>query len=158
MRLRESSVVVVIVLTAIATLLHTADCSAGPFTDTLSVCLVNKTSDLEKTMLVKWIFAAIALHPEVESMAAVSNDQREALNRQFASLVQSLLTQSCVTEAREAVKYEGEGALEASFNVLGQVASRELFTDPAVAEGIAAIAKYIDADALQALTHEEVPQ
>ena len=93
--------------------------AAGPYTDALSMCLVKNTSEADKTMLVKWIFAIIALHPEVESMAAVSYEQRDALNEQFGLLVQNLLTQSCRTETGEALKYEGTGAIEGSFNVLG---------------------------------------
>jgi hypothetical protein len=131
--------------------LNVSPCAAGPYTDTLSMCLVKHTSEADKTALVKWIFATIALHPEVESMAAVSFEQRDALNEQFAFLVQNLLTNSCRTETSEALKYEGNGAIEGAFNVLGQVATRELFTNSAVMEGMAEMGKFLDEGAFESL-------
>ena len=45
--------------------------------------------------------------------------------------------------------YEGEGTIEASFSVLGQVASRELFANPSVSPGLAELDKYIDAERMR---------
>ncbi|MCU0305083.1 MAG: hypothetical protein MUC56_13615 [Thermoanaerobaculales bacterium] len=141
--------------------LGVAPCAAGPYTDALSMCLVKHTSEADKTTLVKWIFATIALHPEVESMAAISYEQRDALNEQCASMVQRLLTESCRTETTEAIKYEGNAAIEGGFNILGQVATRELFTNPAVAQGMAEFGAYLDEDAFESLLEappaEETP-
>ncbi len=88
-------------------------------------------------------------------MAVVSHEQRDALNEQFAHLVESLLTESCLTETREALKYEGSSAFEASFNVLGQVATRELFTNPAVAEGMSALEEHLDSERLETIMEDQ---
>lgn len=155
MRSRTKSFVAMGMLTSLASVLAVSPCAAGPYTDALSMCLVKQTTEADKTMLVKWIFATIALHPEVESMAVVSYEQRDALNEQFASLVQRLLTESCRTEAGEALKYEGNAAIEGGFNILGQVATRELFTNPVVSQGMAEIAKYMDESAFESLLKDE---
>ncbi len=123
--------------------------AAGPYTDELSKCLVRTTTSTEKTLLVKWMFATMALHPDVKGLASVSDERRAELNKSTARLFEDLLTKGCVSQTREALKYEGQSAIEASFSVLGQVASRELFANPKVAGGLAEFGKYFDSERLQ---------
>jgi len=125
---------------------------AGPYADALGKCMVGATTGAEKTTLVRWIFAVMALHPDVQSSSAVTPEQRGALSKQTAQLFQRLLTESCLKEAREAVRYEGASTIPSSFSLLGQVATRELFTDPKVNEGIAEFSKYIDEKKFKELT------
>ena len=123
--------------------------AAGPYTDELSKCLVRSTTDADKTLLVQWMFSTAALHPDVRWMANVDDGKRAEVNKKTAAMFQRLLTQACVAEAREAVKYEGASTLETGFNVLGQVAGRELFANPSVANGLAELDKYVDQPAIQ---------
>jgi hypothetical protein len=92
-----------------------------------------------------------ALHPAVGSIASVSDAKRDELNRNAAKIVERLLTESCRSETRNALKHEGSGAFEQSFRVLGQVAGRQLFSDPAVAKSITDFANYLDQQKLKAL-------
>ena len=124
---------------------------AGPYSDELADCLVRSTSDADKSYLVTWLFAAAALHPAVSSIASVSDAKRDELNRNAAKIVERLLTESCRSETRNALKHEGSGAFEQSFRVLGQVAGRQLFSDPAVAKSITDFANYLDQQKLKAL-------
>jgi hypothetical protein len=98
-----------------------------------------------------WMFAAIASHPEVKSMASISETQREELNEKTANLMMRLLTESCKFETEEALKYEGQGTLQASFQVLGSVAARGLMSHPDVANYMAGLEKYIDAQKLKSV-------
>jgi hypothetical protein len=117
---------------------------AGPFIDDLSRCLVNKSSDQDKTVLMQWMFSAMALHPSVASMAKVSDAQREELSKKAAGLFQVLLTERCKPEAQLAVKNEGSDAFSASFKVLGEIAGTGLFSDPAVTAGAEKLGTYLD--------------
>ena len=126
--------------------------SAGPYGDSLSKCVVGATTGAEKTTLVRWMFAMMALHPDVQSSSAVTPEQRGALAKQIAQLFQRLLTESCRKEAQEAIRYEGTSTIESSFSLLGQVAARELFNDPKVMEGMAEFSKYIDQEKFKELT------
>ncbi|PYM90646.1 MAG: hypothetical protein DME04_22225 [Candidatus Rokuibacteriota bacterium] len=117
---------------------------AGPYSDELAKCLVRSTTDADKNYLVKWLFASAALHPEVRSIASVSDAERTDLNRNAAKLFERLITESCSTQTQEALKYEGPNTLQSSFEVLGQVAGRRLFSDPAVAKSMAEFANYLD--------------
>jgi hypothetical protein len=127
-----------------AALLGALPAAAGPYSDDLSKCLVRSTGDADKRALVKWIFAAVALHPEVADIASVTPAQRTEMTRNTAKIFERLLADACRTEVQQAVQYEGAQTIGASFQVLGQVAARELFSNPAVAANMADLGRYID--------------
>jgi hypothetical protein len=128
---------------------------AGPFGDEMSKCMVRETTDDDKTMLVRWAFSVIALHPKVRQMAAVRNEDRAALNRGMADLMMALLVERCARESREALKNEGPETLKTSFGVLGRVAMQGLFADPDVTAGIAEFARNLDEDKLKKIIEAE---
>jgi hypothetical protein len=127
---------------------------AGVYTDDMSKCLVNSSTQADQTLLVQWIFSAMAFHPAVKPMANVTAEQATALTRKAAELSQRLLTVDCRKEVVTALKYEGTSSLEASFSVLGQVAMRGMLSDPAVAKSTGAIATYLDEAKIKALMTE----
>ena len=124
---------------------------AGLYSDEMARCLVKTTTPADRTVLARWVFLAIALHPEVKPFLSVSDAERNELNRAFAKLFEVLLTESCRSQAQEAIKYEGPSAFEASFQILGQVASRELFSHPDVARSMADVMKHLDKQKLEAV-------
>ncbi|MBW8365712.1 MAG: hypothetical protein K0M39_14280 [Rhizobium sp.] len=128
----------------LALVLHAGTAQAGPYSDDLAKCLVESTTAADKNALVKWMFATAALHPAVKSIASVTDAERAQSTRSTAELFVKLLTESCRAQAQQAVKYEGATALQTGFQILGQVAARELFADPNVAQGLAELEQYID--------------
>lgn len=132
-------------------LLAASAAQAGPYTDDLGRCLVATTTTADKHLLVKWMFATAALHPAVESIAAVTPEARSGFNRDTARLFERVVTEACREQTQLAVKYEGAAALQAAFQMLGQVAGRELFADPAVAGGMAELERYFDRQKLQSV-------
>jgi hypothetical protein len=130
-------------------------CSAGIYSDSLARCLVSHTSNDDKTLLVRWIFAIMALHPAVSDTIAVNDSEREKLNRSAGGLFERLLTDDCRKETKEALMYEGPMAMQTSFQVLGQVATRGLMTDPAVAAGLTGFQKYLDETKLRELSRPD---
>jgi len=143
-----------LVLAAIAsavTCIGASPAQAGPYADDMAKCLVRSTSAADRTSFVRWFFAAASAHPAVQSLAAVSPEQRDESNKSTAALFQKLLTESCRTEVQQAVKYEGAQTIAASFQVFGEVAGRELFTDPAVTQSMGGFEKYFDKQKLNDL-------
>ena len=128
--------------------LFSTSVNAGIYSNNLSQCLVESSTAADKIDLVKWMFTAMSLHPAVESMSNVSPQQRDNSNRDVANLFVKLLTETCKDQASKAVKYEGQAALTNSFRILGQVAARELFSNPNVAAGIGGLEKHFDQDRL----------
>ena len=121
-----------------------APAHAGVYGDDLSKCLVSSTSDADKALLMKWIFSAIALNKEVSPYVNMPKDVREAINVDAGGLYMRLLTDSCRVQTRDAYKYEGQAAINSAFQVLGQVASQGIFSDPAVAAGMMEFTKHLD--------------
>ena len=128
---------------------------AGPYADDLSKCLVKSATDKDKTDLVRWVFAATALHPDVSSLVAVSDKQRTAMTRSVGALFERLLTKDCRPQYRDAMNYEGEQTLIVSFGVLGEVAMKGLMEHPAVNQGIAELDDFVSKDELMAAIKPE---
>ena len=121
---------------------------AGVYSDDLSRCLVESSTPADKSVLVQWMFTSMALHPDVAAMANVSEAQRGASNKAAADMFMKLMTQTCVDQAKKAMKYEGATAIQQGFNVFGQVAGKELFANPKVATALAGLGEHIDNDKL----------
>jgi hypothetical protein len=123
----------------------------------MAKCLVNSTSPEDRTVLVKWMFGLITLHPDLTAMSSVSTKQRDALSKSAGALFQRLLLESCRSQTQEALKNEGPQTIQYAFQVLGQVATRGLFTDSHVMEGLKDLSKYVDEEKLKALTSAAGP-
>jgi hypothetical protein len=125
---------------------------AGPYADDMAKCLVKSTSTADRTVFVKWMFASMALHPDVKSMSVVTEQQRDDLNKSAAVMFQHLLLETCRTETQQAIKYEGPETLSYAFQIFGQAAARELFSEPSVAAAMSGLTKYFDKNKLKSLT------
>lgn len=117
---------------------------AGVYSDDLSRCLVESSTPTDKSVLVKWMFTSMALHPDVAAMAKVSDAQRSKSNKAAADMFTKLVTETCLDQAKKAIKYEGAVALQQGFAVFGQVAGQELFANPNVAKALAGLGDHID--------------
>jgi hypothetical protein len=136
-------------LTILAVGLHGQAASAGAYADDLTKCLVKSSSNDDQVMLVQWLFAAASLHPAVQPLSSVTPQQRDALDRKAAALLQRLMVDACRGETINALKYEGSDALQVSFQVLGQVAGRGLMGESHVTNGLQhGIATYFDKNKL----------
>ena len=121
---------------------------AGVYSDDLSKCLVESSTPNDKSILVKWMFTSMALHPDVKSMSLVTDVQRDSANQNAAEMFVRLMTETCLVQAKKAIKYEGPMAIQQGFTVFGQVAGQELFTDPSVAKSLAGLEKHLDGEKL----------
>jgi hypothetical protein len=127
---------------------------AGIYTDDLAKCLVKSTSASDQKALVVWIFSAMSWHPAIQSYSSMTDGQKDAASRVTAGLMERLLIADCRKETVAAVKYEGGNALQGAFGVLGQVAMRDLMTDPKVNASMAKVGEYMDETKLEDLGKE----
>jgi hypothetical protein len=125
---------------------------AGVYSDDLSKCLVASTTQEDRLTLVNWMFAAASLHPSVTAASPVSAEALDQVNKKMADLFMRLVTVSCKTQVEKALQYEGEVTFQTSFQVLGQVAGRELFSSPEVSAAMSGVQKHLDLEKLQALS------
>lgn len=125
-----------------------------PYTADLSKCLVAKTSEADRTDLIKWVFASISASPAVADMTNLTPAQRLDHHRRIGQMFTRLMTQDCRKETVVAIKYEGLSTIEKSFRVLGEVAMRGLMSDPAVTASFGEMATFFDQSALEAVGRE----
>lgn len=128
--------------------------SAGPYVDDMAKCLVKDTGAADRTALTNWIFAAMALHPDVEVMATIDDERRADINQVAGALFQRLLVESCREETRLAIKYEGQSAIQSAFGLLGQIAMQDLFANPKVAAGLGELEKNMDREKIAELSRQ----
>ncbi|XHS80074.1 hypothetical protein ACFJGW_08850 [Burkholderiaceae bacterium UC74_6] len=121
---------------------------ASPESDALSACLVGATNTADREVLARWIFLVMAQHPTVASLANISPAVRDDQNKQFAGLIERLMTVDCRSQSRAAMTSgKGSGsdaALRTGFEVLGRIAMEGVMGHPAVNAAILEYLKYLD--------------
>jgi hypothetical protein len=131
-------------LTFISSIFFTLHAKAGTFSDDLSKCIAQSTTTSDRTILAKWLFVSMSLHPSMKSFSTVTEKQLDDSNKEVAHLFEILVTSTCKPQAANAVKYEGTVSLQGAFQVLGQMAAAELFSNPEVRSSMTGIRKYAD--------------
>lgn len=117
---------------------------AGSSTDDLSRCLVDSLNGKERKQLAQWVFVVMSAHPEIQKFSNVSASNRDDLDRLIGNLVTRLLTEDCPAQTQNASKSDGQDALRKAFEVVGQVAMRELMNDASVQSHIGNFGRYLD--------------
>jgi len=123
---------------------------AGSYTDAMSACLADNTTGKDRKDLAKWIFVAMAAHPELQGLAVSPDKTREQMDMAIGALVTKLLSQSCAEQTRNAMQKEGNQAMQAAFSSLGQLAMQELMSNTSVRSSVSGFEKYLDRKKLEA--------
>ncbi|TXH05323.1 MAG: hypothetical protein E6R07_05230 [Nevskiaceae bacterium] len=124
---------------------------AGPYANDLGKCLVDSTTKTDRESLVRWMFASASTHPAVSAIAKVSPEDLDKANAAAGTLFMKLMTESCRAQAKAAIQYEGPATVEMGFQILGQVAGREIFSSPEVIKSLSGLEKYMDKKKLEEL-------
>ena len=123
--------------------------SASPVDD-LGVCLVDSLNGKERKALAKWIFFAIAAHPEINTYSSATGEDIQESDVYIGKLITRLLTENCPGELRRANAADPM-AIQNAFELVGKVAMQELMTDENVMKAITNYANYVDQEKLQAV-------
>ena len=123
-------------------------------TSALSGCLADNTSGKDRKDLARWVFLAMASHPEIRQFASSEAATGiEESHRATAALFTRLLAENCSKQTQAAFKEGGGAAIQGAFQTLGQLAMQELMTNKDVASNMGAFEKYLDQEKLgRALT------
>jgi len=136
-----ASIAAIVVSACYAPIAH-----AGPYTDDLSKCLVKSTTPDDQIVFMQWLFSAISLHPAINNLTTLTQDQRSAFNKKSAALFVRLMSVDCRQQTIDALKYEGTTAIQTSFQLFGAAAMRGLMSDQHVADGLEGMAVYFQQD------------
>lgn len=134
--------------------LAAAPVKAGIYSDDLARCLVRSTSDSDKSVLVKWIFTAIAAHPQFSQYSSINAADRAKIIADAGGLMGRLMTETCRQEFVTALRYEREGAITVGFSTLGQVAMGDLMRTPEVVAVLSSADSTVERDRMTAVLEE----
>ena len=123
---------------------------ANSTANSLGTCMVDSLNGKERKTLAKWIFFAIAAHPEINAYAKISHSDNIKSDETVGKLITRLLTKDCPNELKIANKADSL-AIQKAFELVGKVAMQELMTDEKVTTAITSYINYVDQNAINKL-------
>lgn len=135
-----------------ATLLATgwsAPASAAAI-DEVKACFADSTTGRDRKMLARWVFLAMAAHPDIRAMSAATQADIDQSNRDLAALFMRLVTEDCNAQMRRTLAESGNESVKSAFEYLGQMAMMELMAHQDVTLRIGEFEKYVDLPKVQA--------
>jgi len=112
-------------------------------TNILANCLIDSLNGKERKQLAKWVFLAIAAHPEIETLSNASSKDRQQSDQTVGQLITRLLTENCPTELVKANNADPM-AINHAFELVGKVAMQELMNHQATMEALTNYVNYTD--------------
>ena len=143
---------IAITFVAITFIIPTQVHAAGA-TEQFAQCLVDGLTGKERKALAKWIFFAIAAHPEISTFSSATPQDIEDSDKFVGSLITRMLTEDCPAQLK-AANAENPLALQSAFELVGQVAMQELMSNQNVTTSISNYSRYADLQKINALMAE----
>lgn len=112
-------------------------------------CLVDALNGKERKELAKWIYFAMAAHPEIIDYANIEDSVRLESDKAIGALITRLLGEDCPAKFKNALKVDPM-ATQRAFELVGQVAMGELMQNTQVTQAISNYANYMDMSVIQA--------
>ena len=117
---------------------------AGQYSNEFANCLMQKTTDRDKIVLVRWAFSALAHHSALRDEFNIPKSKFTKHEIAVADYVQYILGTVCFKETKNVLKYEGDEAFLKGFELLGEIAFLSLTNETAVAEALENYVIHID--------------
>ena len=117
---------------------------AGPTVDQLSDCLMKSTTATDKTTVLQWTFVALGNHPDLKAFSNVTATQKEALDKNLATVLQRILVEQCSAQTKAVIQDEGLQAVGDSFQALGKTTGEEILKNPEINNQLKGVLRYID--------------
>ena len=105
---------------------------AGPTVDQLSNCLMKSTTPTDKTVVLQWTFVALGNHPDLKAFSNVTATQKEALDKNLATVLQRIVVEQCSAQTKAVIQTEGLQAVGDSFQELGSITGEEILKTPEI--------------------------
>lgn len=121
---------------------------AGPTVDQLSNCLMKSTTATDKTVVLQWTFVALGNHPDLKAFNNVTATQKEALDKNLATVLQRILVEQCSAQTKAVIQTEGLQAVGDSFQELGSITGEEILKTPEIKQQLNGVLKYVDLNKL----------
>ena len=131
-------------LILILVIFYKTSSSAGQYSNKFANCLMQKTTDRDKIVLVRWAFSALAHHSALRDEFNIPKSKFTKHEIAVADYVQYILGTVCFKETKNVLRYEGDEAFLKGFELLGEIAFLSLTNETAVAEALENYVIHID--------------
>lgn len=121
---------------------------ADELISTTETCFSDSTSGKDRKLLARWMFVAIAAHPEMEHLSAATPSDVADVSQEFADFYMRLITEDCTPQMRALVAAHGTKGVSTAFEYLGKVAMLEVMTNQQVSGTISGFEAYLDQEKL----------
>ncbi len=142
------------IITLSLALIISAPAFATTPTNVFANCLVDNLNGKERKKLAKWIYLAMATHPDIKSLSSATSNDILKSDKYIGKLITKLLTVSCPNELNTATKSNPK-ALEQGFGLVGKVAMQELMTNKNVTKALENYIKYTDLEKIKQITNKK---
>ncbi len=127
---------------------------AGSPTSVFGSCMVDSLDGKERKNLAKWIFFAIAAHPEIKAYSSATPEDIRKSDEYVGKLITRLLTVDCPNELK-AANTSDPLAVQNAFKLVGQVAVQELLTNEDVMKTVTNYTNYADLEKIGRILNEK---
>lgn len=134
----------VLALALSATCLLAPQAHAGEAGEALSKCLSESTTQHDRRALVRWIFSAIAVHPDLKEFTTIDSARREQIESESVAVFERLIIEDCTAQTRLALMQEGTEGFQTAFKTLGELAMGGVVEDTQVQASMAQLGERID--------------
>lgn len=132
------------IIISLMVLLFNGQVNAAEHAQALSQCLVNNTTEADKTVMTRWVYSSLSNHPSLSSMTSINDATRVGADQEMARLVEKFMYQTCSEQLKNAVKNEGPAAIERSLRSYVEVTGREILQHPSISNSVTGVAKQLD--------------
>lgn len=117
----------------------------------LGTCMIDSLNGKERKDLGKWMFFAMAAHPNIHDYSNISAKDIDESDQYIGGLVTRLLVEDCKTELSTALKSDPL-AIQKGFEIVGRVAMQELMANDVVVRAITNYSKYADLEKIREIS------
>jgi hypothetical protein len=109
----------------------------------LGQCFVDKTTGADRIVVMRWMVGALASAPQTADMVRVDPARKIEVDKGMAALFTRLIAVDCVEQARPIFKSKNHEGIEAAGGSLGDIALKELMTNPDAAKAMETFTAYL---------------
>jgi hypothetical protein len=91
---------------------------------------------------------ALGNHPDLKAFSNVTASQKEALDKNLATVLQRILVEQCSAQTKAVIAAEGVQAVGDSFQELGRITGEEILENPEVKSQLKGVLRYVDLNKL----------
>ncbi|HBG83597.1 MAG TPA: hypothetical protein DDX00_07440, partial [Acinetobacter radioresistens] len=106
------------------------------------------TTPTDKTVVLQWTFVVLGNHPDLKAFSNVTATQKEALDKNLATVLQRILVEQCSAQTKAVIQTEGLQAVGDSFQELGSITGVEILKTPEIKQQLNGVLKYVDLNKL----------